>query len=57
MTAQTAFESCITKYDAAMHLFGESANSVKFRFRWEADLYELRCIVNSLPNINQSIYD
>ncbi|CAO3627147.1 unnamed protein product [Mucor hiemalis] len=57
MTAQAAFDACTEKYDAAMHAFGESANSIKFRFRWEEDLNQLRLTLHALPPIDHSIYD
>lgn len=57
MTAHAALDSCLEKYDAAMHAFGESANAIKFRFRWEDDLNQLRFTINALPPVHDSIYD
>ncbi|KAG2196982.1 hypothetical protein INT47_006929 [Mucor saturninus] len=57
LAAQLAFENCKAKYDDAMQLFGDTANAVKFRFRWESDLYHLQLTLKTLPAPTLSIYD
>ncbi|KAG1146551.1 hypothetical protein G6F37_001367 [Rhizopus arrhizus] len=56
-TAHTAFALCLTKYESALQSFGDTANSIKFRFRWETDIHQLRLRLNALPEITHSIYD
>ncbi|KAI9356860.1 hypothetical protein BD770DRAFT_322542 [Pilaira anomala] len=56
-TAQTALDLCQSKYDSVMQMFKETANAIKFRFRWESELVQLRITFDSLPKINDSIYD
>ncbi|EPB86091.1 hypothetical protein HMPREF1544_07167 [Mucor circinelloides 1006PhL] len=56
-TAHAAFELCETKYDTVMQQFGDTTNAIKFRFRWETDLHQLRSMLSNLPPITQSIYE
>ncbi|GAA5796541.1 hypothetical protein HPULCUR_001913 [Helicostylum pulchrum] len=56
-TAHTALESCQSKYDSVMHMFKETANAVKFRFRWESDLFHLNIAFDALPKTSSPIYD
>ncbi|GAA5812846.1 hypothetical protein MFLAVUS_006305 [Mucor flavus] len=57
LTALTALESCQSKYDSVMQMFKETANAVKFSFRWESDLFHLKVSFDSLPKMNSPIYD
>ncbi|CAO3676527.1 hypothetical protein G6F70_000914 [Rhizopus microsporus] len=56
-TAHSSFESCLSKYQSAMQTFGDTANSIKFRFRWETDIHQLRLRLDALPEVTHSIYD
>lgn len=56
-TAQQAVDLCTIKYQEAMHLFNNTTNAIKFKFRWESDLYQLSCKLNTLPHVTHSIYD
>ena len=40
-----------------MQTFGDTANSIKFRFRWETDIHQLRLRLDALPEVTHSIYD
>lgn len=40
-----------------MQSFGDTANSIKFRFRWETDIQQLRIRLNALPPVQHSIYE
>ncbi|KAI8888736.1 hypothetical protein K501DRAFT_239877 [Backusella circina FSU 941] len=48
-TSQTAVESCEAKYIAVIRRLGKTANTVKFKYRWELDLYQLRLQFDALP--------
>ncbi|KAG1320765.1 hypothetical protein G6F62_011160 [Rhizopus arrhizus] len=56
-TAYTAFAHCLAKYESTMQSFGDTANSIKFRFRWETDIQQLRIRLNALPPVQHSIYE
>ncbi|GAN01319.1 hypothetical protein MAM1_0006c00752 [Mucor ambiguus] len=56
-TAHAAFELCETKYDTVMQQFGDTTNAIKFRFRWETDLHQLRSLLSNLPPVTESIYE
>ncbi len=55
-TAFTAVEICEQKYKTVMQVFGESTHGIKFKFRWELDLHQLRLQLSLLPEVTHSIY-
>ncbi|KAI8084082.1 uncharacterized protein B0P05DRAFT_467293 [Gilbertella persicaria] len=55
-TANAAFELCELKYTTALQILGDTTNTVKFRFRWETDLQQLRLLLENLPMVTHSIY-
>ncbi|OBZ88631.1 hypothetical protein A0J61_03323 [Choanephora cucurbitarum] len=55
-TANAAFELCESKFATALQILGDTTNAVKFRFRWETDLQELRLLLENLPTVTHSIY-
>ncbi|KAI8368514.1 hypothetical protein BD560DRAFT_353130 [Blakeslea trispora] len=55
-TANAAFELCESKFTTALQILGDTTNAVKFRFRWETDLQELRLLLENLPTVTHSIY-
>ncbi|KAG1468044.1 hypothetical protein G6F56_004065 [Rhizopus delemar] len=56
-TAHLAFNDCQSRYESCMQSFGDTANSIKFRFRWESDITQLQARLNTLPLVTHSIYD
>ncbi|KAG1457483.1 hypothetical protein G6F56_006595 [Rhizopus delemar] len=56
-TAHSAFSMCLSKYESALQNFGDTANTIKFTFRWETDIHQLRLRLNALPEVTNSIYN
>ncbi|KAI9476227.1 MAG: hypothetical protein EXX96DRAFT_576293 [Benjaminiella poitrasii] len=56
MTAFAAVELCEQKYNTVMQVFGDSTYAIKFGFRWEIDLHQLRLQLSLLPEVTHSIY-
>lgn len=56
-TAENAYNTCEAKYKQIIHLLEGTTNAIKFKFQWEADIYQLGLKLNDLPQVTESIYD
>ncbi|KAI9254658.1 hypothetical protein BY458DRAFT_520892 [Sporodiniella umbellata] len=56
-TAHSAFSACLINYESALQTLGDTTDSVKFAFRWESDIHQLRLRLHSLPEVTHSIYN